>query len=193
MFPLEQLPTTAHVRAEKMCHTRRSTKAASAATNYIAIESAGSGDRLAKLVAAGFRFMCKNENRSPEPKIGGRTIEQWNDKWEQVEGGFNVPHHDLHGIVGLYRADLNGIPQFMGSATDFNRGGLYKRLQTLQSPLIQSGNDYKSGQFIRQNIDRLTLRVIRVGTGAGLELITSEICRRMRKKLGLKRGLIGGI
>jgi hypothetical protein len=124
-------------------------------------------------------------------RIGGKTLDQWNREWERMEGGFAVPHPALHDIIGLYRTDLDGEPMTMGYATDFNGGGLWKRLQTIRSSVRQTGNNHLSADFISANIHDLTLWVIKVDMGAGSELITRKLCGKLRKLYGLKRGVIG--
>ena len=122
--------------------------------------------------------------------IGGRSLAEWESEWETLAGGFAQEHPSLHGVVGLYRADLNGRAKVIGSGTDIEGAALAKRLQTLRSETIQTGNDYSAATYIRDNMDRLTLKVIRVGTGAGLDKITSKLAGRMRRLHGLRRGVI---
>jgi hypothetical protein len=126
-----------------------------------------------------------------EREIGGKTLDQWDDEWEELEGGFSTVHSSVLNVIGIFRADLDGEPKVLGSATDFDRGGLYKRLQTLGSDIVQTGNNHVSGAYIRANKNALRLYVIKVDTGAGSDLITKEICNLMRKRYGIKKGTIG--
>ena len=128
---------------------------------------------------------------SSDRKIGGKTVEQWDEEWVEMEGGFGVAHNSLHYQIGLFRADLKSEPKVMGSATDFDGGGLFKRLQTFRSPIRQTGNNHKAANYIKDNMNDLTLWVITMGKGAGSDRIAKELCKIMRKRYGLKRGVIG--
>ncbi|MHA6723805.1 hypothetical protein [Sphingomonas sp. RS2018] len=123
-------------------------------------------------------------------KIAGKNLDQWDDQWEEMEGGFSVEHASLDGVVGLYRARRGNQTKIIGSGTDFDNGGLSKRLQTLRSDIVQSGNNHVAGNYIRENASVLKLDVIKVGTGAGIELVTRKLVQAMRKKYGLRRGVI---
>ncbi|NIJ24633.1 hypothetical protein [Sphingomonas japonica] len=110
---------------------------------------------------------------------------------EKLPGGFGAVHDSVHGVSGLWRADLNGKMMTMGYATDFSRGGLSKILQTFRSNILQKANSHKAAVFIRENINEAELYVIEVTRGAGNELIIRDICRELRKRYGLKIGKLG--
>ncbi len=61
------------------------------------------------------------------PLIAGRTIQDWDKLWVDVDGGLKCYHPALRHKVGLYRILLNGQVVAIGTGTD-KSGGLAKRL-----------------------------------------------------------------
>lgn len=54
------------------------------------------------------------KTRQLKPALyGGKPLETY-DRWVDMPGGFTVPHRELWGKAGLYRATLNGEIMFIG-------------------------------------------------------------------------------
>ena len=69
--------------------------------------------------------------------ICGRTIKEWDTRWEAVPGGFAAEHPELIGVPGLARAVLNGQVMYILRATEGR--GLQKGLQRIRGR-PQTGN-----------------------------------------------------
>lgn len=112
-----------------------------------------------------------------EPKFAGKTLQEWDADWLQVEGGFTVLHSDLRHHVGLYRADLGGTIMYIGKAIEVHNGGLRKRLSDLRraSP---SGREHYGAMRIHDHLDELDLHVLITGSFEIAELLRSAMVAR---------------
>ncbi len=91
--------------------------------------------------------------------ICGRTIEEWDMRWEAVPGGFAGEHPELIGVPGLARAVLNGQVMYILRAIEDR--GLQKGLQRIRGK-PQTGNAGFGARKIKEHIADLDLEILRV-------------------------------
>ena len=113
----------------------------------------------------------------PSPKIGDSTIDEWDTDWSHLKGGLRQRHHDLDGLLGLYRFTLNGQDVFIGTGIDI-KDGIPKRLYDFYRP-SDSGRDHHAGQLIYRHRDQLEVQVLIVGTDREAQ----RIARQLRKAM----------
>lgn len=109
--------------------------------------------------------------------VAGKTIGQWEGEWVRLPGGFRVPHPELRGAIGLFRAVLRGGVMYIGVATEAGRG-FPKRLAdfTRESP---SARDHCGGRFIHDHLDELELEVLLVGSDRAAARTTRALVGHM--------------
>ena len=95
--------------------------------------------------------------------IGGRSVQDWDTDWRHIPAGFEGPHPELKGHVGLARAVREGTVMYILRAIEHNGGGLAKGLRRINGP-DQTGNAGYGAQKIREHMPDLTLEVLCVGT-----------------------------
>lgn len=99
-----------------------------------------------------------------EPKlIDGRTLGEWDRKWDKVPGGLTQRQKQLRPDVGLFRMLLSGQIVVVGSGTD-KRHGIEKRLYDLGRPGNSSRNHH-AGRLIYEHLDELVVEVLITGHG----------------------------
>lgn len=108
--------------------------------------------------------MPKQQSVKKEKLVAGKTLDQWDEEWKPLDGGFGKDHKDVYGYVGLYRAVENGNVKYIGNGVQYQRGGLYRRLAVLRGK-EQTGNSHYGAQRIREHIDTLALEILSVGKG----------------------------
>jgi hypothetical protein len=94
--------------------------------------------------------------------FGGKTLEEWDQKWIAVEGDLRDYQPSLRYVVGLYRCSLKGEVVALGTGTD-KGGGLAKRLSDFRRPSPSGRNHYAGGR-INANLDRLDVQVLITGS-----------------------------
>lgn len=112
--------------------------------------------------------------RPEAPLIGGKSLQDWNREWRQIEGGLRLHHPELRHVVGLYRFSLSGSIKVLGKGTD-KSAGLAKRLSDFRR-LSDSARKHHAGLLAHEHLDDLTVEVLITGTGAKAR----EIARRLR-------------
>ena len=112
--------------------------------------------------------------------IGGKTLEDWDREWVQLDGGLRQPHPKLRYTVGLYRASLGGQIVVIGTGTD-KGGGLAKRLSDFRRP-SPSGRDYYAGERLHEDLDRPRVEVLITGHG----LQAREIAQQLKTPMILR-------
>ena len=112
-----------------------------------------------------------------EPKFAGKTLQQWDADWSQVEGGFTVLHSDLRHHVGLFRASFGNSIMYIGKAVEVRNGGLRKRLSDVRraSP---SAREHYGALRIHDHLKELDLHVLITGTVELAELLKSAMITR---------------
>lgn len=98
-----------------------------------------------------------------EPKFGGKTLREWDGKWELVEGGFTLLHSHLRHHVGLFQARLRGDVMYIGKAVEKDNGGLRKRLSDFRRP-SPSGREHYGAMRIYDHLEELELYVLPTGS-----------------------------
>lgn len=109
----------------------------------------------------------------PSPKIGDSTIDEWDNEWVALKGGLRQRHHDLDGLLGLYRLILNGQDVAIGTGIDI-RQGIPKRLYDFHRP-SPSGRNHHAGQLIYQYRDQLEIQVLITGTDRQAQRIARQL------------------
>ncbi len=124
----------------------------------------------------------------------GKSLETY-DRWVDMQGGFAVPHPELRGKAGLYRATLNGEIMFIGKGAGI-RTGLFERLYDLRRP-GDSGRRYRAGQYINAHLDKLGLQVAVMGSDGAARALTSKLLwpmiRRHRPRLNVDPTFVSNI
>lgn len=95
-------------------------------------------------------------------EVEGRSIQDWDNDWVHVEGGFTRYHPQYRHEVGLYRAVLHGEVTAIGAGVSRD-GGLAKRLSDFRRP----GNherDHNLGREIYAHLDVADLEVLITGS-----------------------------
>lgn len=109
----------------------------------------------------------------PSPQIGDFIIDEWDTEWVALKGGLRQRHHDLDGLLGLYRLTLNGRDMAIGTGIDI-RQGIPKRLYDFHRP-SQSGRDYHCGQLIYRYRDQLEVQVLITGIDREAQRIARQL------------------
>ena len=107
--------------------------------------------------------------------IDGKTVDEWDRKWDDVPGGLRRPQPQLRHRVGLFRFTLRGQIMALGTAVDRSRG-IAKRLADLTRTGV-SGRNHYAGKLIFEHRDELELKVL--VTGGNVEH-AREIARQLR-------------
>ena len=94
-------------------------------------------------------------------EVGGKTVAEWNTEWSYVEHGFTDTQPQLEGLLGLYRATLQGDIMYIGRSTEIN-AGLQKRLRDYSRD-SDSARDHSGAQNILNHVDVVKCEVIVVG------------------------------
>lgn len=105
--------------------------------------------------------------------VGDKAIDEWDAEWDAHKGGLRERHHQLDGLLGLYRLTLNGETVAIGTGTDIKQG-IPKRLYDFhrRSP---SGRNHHAGQLIYQYRDQLEVQVLIVGVGREAQRIARQL------------------
>lgn len=103
------------------------------------------------------------EKSGSEPKIGGKTLREWEGSWRHLGMLSSANLSELSNYVGLYRASLNGNVVYVGRAVEYLNGGLRKRLSdyTRES---DSSRKHASGQLMNKNSDDLSIDILITGS-----------------------------
>lgn len=144
-------------------------------------------DTLAKIGSAAVEHAQKEQARQmkdyaksdtssgkEEPKIGGKTIREWERSWDYLGTLSNANLSHLSSSVGLYKAKLKGKIVYIGRAVEYGNGGLRKRLSDYTRD-SDSSRKHKSGQLMHQNANDLEIEVLITGS--------NEIAAETAKKL----------
>jgi len=110
-----------------------------------------------------------------QPKFGGKTLEEWDDKWVPVEGGFTLLHSELRHHVGLFQACLGDGIMYIGKAVEKDNGGLRKRLSDFRR-LSPSGREHYGALRIYDHLEELDLYVLLTGSAPDGALTTAVSC-----------------
>lgn len=99
----------------------------------------------------------------PEPKIGGKTLREWEGSWQYLGTLDSANLSNLSGSVGLYRAKLRGEVVYIGRAVEYSNGGLRKRLSdyTRES---DSSRKHASGQLMNEHASQLSIDILITGS-----------------------------
>lgn len=95
--------------------------------------------------------------------IADKSVQQWNEEWIAVKGGFEAPQPQLRSKVGLFRAILGGCVMFVGGATEYRNGGFTKRLGDFRRK-GKSGRNHYAGALIHDHLDSLELEILCTGS-----------------------------
>ena len=107
------------------------------------------------------------------PKIGDSTIDDWEVEWTHLNGGLRQRHHELDGLLGLFRLTLNGQDVFIGTGIDI-KDGIPKRLYDFHRP-SKSGRDHHAGRLIYEHRDKLEVQVLITGTDREAQRIARQL------------------
>ena len=121
--------------------------------------------------------MTKNQT---SPKIGDSTIDEWDADWVALKGGLRERHHQLDGLLGLYRLTLNGRDVAIGTGIDI-RQGMPKRLYDFHRP-SRSGRDHHAGRLIYEHRDQLEVQVLITGDGRQAQRIAGQLKAAMLER-----------
>ena len=94
-----------------------------------------------------------------QTKVGGRSLQEWDLRWEPVANALSEKHAELSGIIGLFRTVLNGETMYIVCASE--RRGIEKGLQRIRGK-EQTGNKGYGPQMIRKHRDEITVDILRV-------------------------------
>ena len=97
-----------------------------------------------------------------ETIVAGKSLAQYDREWVEMPGGFSVPHPELYGKAGLFRAVEHGEVVAVGKGAGRPANRLSGRLYDHRRP-GDSGRRYRAGQYIHANMDRLRLEVLITG------------------------------
>ena len=116
-----------------------------------------------------------NVKPKADPMIGGKSLDEWDEEWVDVPGGFGVKHPQLTGMSGLYRGDQGGKVMVLGKASGMRpKNRLSKRLDDFRRPGV-SGRDDPAGSFIYANRAIMKLQVLVTGDDADAAKVASEL------------------
>lgn len=111
-------------------------------------------------------------------------------QWGPLEGGLRHSHPELRNRIGIFRVRLGNRIMFVGCATEFDNGGLSKRLGDFTRPGA-SGRDHYAGAMIRQHRDEVEIDVLFTSSDAkGAELakgLKAAFIRRYRPAWNVPR------
>jgi hypothetical protein len=101
--------------------------------------------------------------RTEVPTIEGKTLREWESKWQSVGYLDSIDLSPYSSYVGLYKAELGGKVMYIGRAVEYSNGGIRKRLSdyTRES---DSARKHTSGKLIHANAAELKISILLVGT-----------------------------
>lgn len=114
-----------------------------------------------KLQEAREKLNAAKEKISPDKD----DIEAWDKKWVSIGKLVNANLSPLNNVVGLYKHVVKGEVKYIGRATEWNNGGLRKRLSDYRRG-SDSARKHSSGRAINENLSEITTYVLIVGSDA---------------------------
>lgn len=102
--------------------------------------------------------------QSSQQRIGGRTIQEWDRKWQRIGTLETVNLTPYNRYVGLYRAFLHGKLVYIGRAIEWNNGGFRKRLSDYRRE-SHSARKHSSGQLMYKHRHELQMEIMITGEG----------------------------
>lgn len=101
--------------------------------------------------------------RTEVPTIEGKTLREWESKWQNVGYLDSIDLSPYSSYVGLYKAELGGNVMYIGRAVEYSNGGIRKRLSdyTRES---DSARKHTSGKLMHANAAELKISILLVGT-----------------------------
>ena len=94
-----------------------------------------------------------------QTKVGNRTLQEWDLRWEPVANALSEKHPELSGTIGLFRTVLKGETMYIVCASETR--GIEKGLQRIRGK-DQRGNEGYGAQMIRKHRDAITVDILRV-------------------------------
>ena len=94
-----------------------------------------------------------------QTKVGNRTLQEWDGRWEPVANALSEKHPELSGTIGLFRTVLKGETIYIVCASE--RRGIEKGLQRIRGK-EQTGNKTYGPQMIRKHREVITVDILRV-------------------------------
>jgi hypothetical protein len=113
--------------------------------------------------------------------IRDSNIDEGDADWVALKGGLRQRHHELDGLLGLYRLTLNGQDMAIGTGIDIKQG-IPKRLYDFHRP-SSSGRNHHAGQLIFQHRDQLEVQVLITGTDRQGQRIARQLKTVMLERL----------
>jgi len=110
--------------------------------------------------------------------MAAKPLGQWDAEWQRLDGGFAVPHREVHGYVGVFRALLRGEVMYVGCSSAAKGGKLYQRLLNFKNQEQRSNSHYGATK-IRENIAAVSLEVICLGRTSKEQFFARELKRLM--------------
>ena len=111
--------------------------------------------------------------------VGGKTIAEWDVEWEHLANAFTVDHPELRNVIGLFRIQLHGQTKYIVRATEL-KGGIAKGLKRISGP-DQTGNQGYGANKIRENINQVTVEILRVYGVKDPSKVTKTLKAEMNK------------
>lgn len=107
-------------------------------------------------------------------RYGNKGIETWNSEWKSLGMLKDAELTPYNKSVGLYRLIMNGEIMYIGRAIELNNGGFRKRLSDYRRD-SDSARKHKSGSTINENLDKITVDVLVVGTDENAVEVTRRL------------------
>lgn len=130
--------------------------------------------------AVGSLCVLDGKPKSPDPKIIARLQRLAMIVGDDLGHRHQVQilrHHELDGLLGLFRLTRNGQDVFIGTGIDI-KDGLPKRLYDFHRQ-SDSGRDYHAGRLIYEHRDQLEVQVLITGTDREAQRIARQLKRAM--------------
>ena len=112
--------------------------------------------------------------------VGSKTVGEWDSEWRRLDGDFNIRQSSVNKTVGLFRAVDGNDTMAIGQATEFENGGLRKRISDFRRKSDSNRKGFM-GEYIRDNIKTLKLFVLCVGHDEEAAEVTKELREFMKK------------
>ncbi len=107
---------------------------------------------------------------------------EWDNKWKSIGVLAEADLSHYNGLIGLYRAKLDGRIVYIGRAIEVNNGGFRKRLSDYRRD-SDSGRKHQSGKLMFENAHRLQIDILIIGDDESVVPLIKELEREYISKI----------
>ena len=150
-----------------------SSEKASAARERLS-RSSEAGEKLFSYASSAKDTVSSITSPSVDSIVDGKTLDEWDREWISIGKLKDANLTPYNKSVGLYKHVVAGKIKYIGRATEYNNGGLRKRLSDYRRE-SNSAREHTSGTIINEHIDEIETYVLVVGTDKEAVEITKKL------------------